>query len=104
MHGSLSMRRGDQEAFALLVRRYERKLASVLTRLIRNPEHARDLANRKPSLESVRLSRTFGYRPRFGPWLFRVAVNLALDWIRHSKHKTALTTSIHGIGVDEHEV
>ena len=37
-------RHGDHAAFAVLVRRYERKLTRVLTRLVRDPELARDLA------------------------------------------------------------
>src|SRR5262245_42757297 len=37
-------RRGDDEAFAALVVRYERKLLAVLARLVRDGELARDLA------------------------------------------------------------
>src|SRR5450755_3463696 len=37
-------RHGDHQAFAVLVRRYERKLIRVLARLVRDPEQARDLA------------------------------------------------------------
>ena len=37
-------RHGDHTAFAVLVRRYERKLIRVLARLVRDPELARDLA------------------------------------------------------------
>src|SRR5690348_11355021 len=37
-------RHGDHQAFAILVRRYERKLIRVLMRLVHEPEQARDLA------------------------------------------------------------
>src|SRR5437660_1525283 len=37
-------RHGDHQAFAVLVRRYERKLIRVLMRLVHEPEQARDLA------------------------------------------------------------
>jgi RNA polymerase sigma-70 factor (ECF subfamily) len=87
-------RHGDDQAFALLVRRYERKLLRVLTRLIRDPEHARDLAQETFWRVHVRLDR-FDASRRFGPWLFRVAINLGLDWLRHSKCEQAVTASIH---------
>jgi RNA polymerase sigma-70 factor (ECF subfamily) len=96
-------RRGDQQAFALLVRRYEHKLLRVLTRLIRDPEYARDLAQETFWRVYVRLDR-FDTARRFGPWLFRVAVNLGFDWIRQNKQKTHLTSSITRISVDERAI
>jgi RNA polymerase sigma-70 factor, ECF subfamily len=92
-------RHGDQQAFALLVRRYERKLLRVLTRLIRDPEYARDLAQETFWRVYVRLDR-FDTARRFGPWLFRVAVNLGFDWIRQNKHKSARTASIKRMSVE----
>jgi RNA polymerase sigma-70 factor, ECF subfamily len=94
-------RHGDQQAFALLVRRYEKKLLRVLTRLIRDPEYARDLAQETFWRVYVRLDR-FDTARRFGPWLFRVAVNLGFDWIRQNKHKWPRTTSIKKTGVDDY--
>jgi RNA polymerase sigma-70 factor, ECF subfamily len=77
-------RHGDHKAFAVLVRRYERKLIRVLTRLVREPEQARDLAQETFWRVYARLDR-FDTARRFGPWLFRVGVNLGLDWLRGTK-------------------
>ena len=77
-------RHGDHQAFAVLVRRYERKLIRVLTRLVREPEQAHDLAQETFWRVYARLDR-FDTARRFGPWLFRVGVNLGLDWLRSSK-------------------
>ncbi len=77
-------RHGDHAAFAVLVRRYERKLIRVLARLVRDPELARDLAQETFWRVYSRLER-FDTARRFGPWLFRVAVNLGLDWLRRSE-------------------
>lgn len=74
-------RHGDHQAFAALVRRYERKLIRVLTRLVREPEQARDLAQETFWRVYTCLAR-FDTGRRFGPWLFRVGINLALDWLR----------------------
>ena len=87
-------RRGDQHAFAILVRRYERKLIRVLTRMVREPEQARDLAQETFWRVYTRLDR-FDTARRFGPWLFRVALNLSLDWLRSNKSETPPAASIH---------
>ena len=74
-------RDGDDDAFAVLVARYERKLVGVLLRLVRDEEWARDLAQETFWKVYTRLDR-FDTSRRFGPWLFRVGVNLALDLLR----------------------
>src|SRR5438105_5833922 len=86
-------RHGDHQAFAVLVRRYERKLIRVLTRLVREPEQARDLAQETFWRVYTRLDR-FDTARRFGPWLFRVGVNLGLDWLRSSKSDPPPAASI----------
>jgi RNA polymerase sigma-70 factor (ECF subfamily) len=86
-------RHGDHEAFAVLVRRYERKLIRVLTRLVHEPEQARDLAQETFWRVYNRLDR-FDTSRRFGPWLFRVGVNLALDWLRSTRSAPPPAASI----------
>jgi RNA polymerase sigma-70 factor (ECF subfamily) len=78
-------RHGDHQAFAVLVRRYERKLVRVLLRLVHEPEQARDLAQETFWRVYTRLDR-FDTARRFGPWLFRVGLNLALDWLRSTRN------------------
>jgi RNA polymerase sigma-70 factor, ECF subfamily len=78
-------RHGDEHAFAVLVRRYERKLIRVLMRLVHEPEQARDLAQETFWRVYTRLDR-FDTARRFGPWLFRVGINLALDWLRSTRN------------------
>jgi RNA polymerase sigma-70 factor (ECF subfamily) len=92
-------RHGDHQAFAVLVRRYERKLIRVLTRLVREPEQARDLAQETFWRVYARLDR-FDTARRFGPWLFRVGVNLGLDWLRSSKSDRLPAGSIDRTGGD----
>jgi RNA polymerase sigma-70 factor (ECF subfamily) len=86
-------RHGDHAAFAILVRRYERKLIRVLARLIRDPEMARDLAQETFWRVYSRLDR-FDTARRFGPWLFRVGVNLGLDQLMRIRSEPPPRTSI----------
>jgi len=86
-------RHGDHQAFAVLVRRYERKLIRVLTRLVREPEQAHDLAQETFWRVYARLN-SFDTARRFGPWLFRIGVNLGLDWLRSSRSEPPPAASI----------
>ncbi len=84
-------REGDDTAFAALVARYERKLLRVLFRLVHDEELARDLAQETFWKVYNRLDR-FDTGRRFGPWLFRVGVNLGLDGLR--RHEGPPASSI----------
>ena len=81
------------------MRRYEHKLIRVLTRLVREPEQARDLAQETFWRVYTRLDQ-FDTGRRFGPWLFRIGINLGLDWLRHSKSEPLLATSLDRTGPD----
>jgi RNA polymerase sigma-70 factor, ECF subfamily len=84
-------RNGDDRAFAILVGRYERALIRVLVRLVRDEELARDLAQETFWKVYNRLDR-FDTARRFGPWLFRIGVNLTLDALR--RHEPPVPVSI----------
>lgn len=79
-----AVRRGDTEAFGELVRRYEARVIRVIRRFINDPEQARDLAQ-EAFMRSYRRFDQFDPSRRFGPWLFRIAVNLTLDYLRKKK-------------------
>lgn len=84
------VRRGDRDAYGVLVTRYEKKLQHVLRRLVRDPEQARDLAQ-ETFLKVYQHLDQFDTSRRFGPWLFRVGVNLAVDWLRRRKPTVRLS-------------
>src|SRR5262245_39513501 len=80
------VRRGDRSAFEDLVKRYENRLIGVLLRFVRDRELARDLAQETFLRVYERLDQ-FDPSRRFGPWLFRIGVNLALDYLRKRKRR-----------------
>jgi RNA polymerase sigma-70 factor (ECF subfamily) len=79
-------RRGSQSAFAVLVQRYERRLLRVIRRFVRNEDTAEDLAQETFLRVYQRLDQ-FDPSRRFGPWLFRIGVNLTLDHHRRKKRR-----------------
>ena len=79
-------RRGDESAFENLVRRYEHRLLRVIYRFVRNRDLADDLAQETFLRAFERLAQ-FDTSRRFGPWLFRIGVNLTLDYLRKQKRR-----------------
>lgn len=71
-------RRGDQEAFAVLVTRYQRPLMARALRSTRHLEDADDLVQ-ETFLRAWRSLGGFRSDDRFGGWLFRILANLAAD-------------------------
>ncbi len=80
------VKRGDQDAFGGLVHRYERRLQAVIHRFVRDPELGRDLAQ-DTFLKAFERLGQFDPSRRFGPWLFRIGVNLTLDYLRSRKRR-----------------
>ena len=81
---------GDQNAFAILVHRYQRLVISIVYRMTGQSQLAEDLAQEAFIKAWMNLSRFRG-ESSFRSWLGRIATNLAIDHLRKSKPETALT-------------
>ena len=68
------------------MRRYESRLTGVIFRFARDRELARDLTQ-ETFLRAYQRLDQFDPSRRFGPWLFRIGVNLVLDHNRHKKRR-----------------
>lgn len=79
-------RRGSKSAFGELVLRYERRVLRLILQFIRDETLAEDLAQETFVRAYQRLDQ-FDPSRRFGPWLFRIAVNLTLDHLRRRKRR-----------------
>jgi len=72
---------GEAEAFRVLVDRYSRKVFRLAYRMTRNEHDAEDVVQ-EAFLRAYRRLRQFQSRSSFGTWIFRIAVNSALDLTR----------------------
>lgn len=79
-------RRSDTEAFGQLVQRYERRVIKVIRRFMPDYEMALDLTQ-ETFLRAFDRLEQFDPSRRFGPWLFRIAVNITYDHLRKIKRK-----------------
>ena len=78
---------GDEEAFGILVRRYQRRLAAFLSQLVGDMELARELSQEAFVRAWSALER-FDPKYRFSTWLFRIAHNLGIDQLRRRRLQT----------------
>lgn len=76
--------RGDQGAFAELVRLYDRSVLRIALRILPSREDAQD-AYQEAFLKVYRKLGTFRYQCRFHTWLYRITTNTCLDHLRRRK-------------------
>jgi len=75
------LRRGDVDALAELIARYQNRLYRYLLRLVREPAEAEDLFQ-QTWLRVAQKIRAFDPSRNFDAWLFTLARNLAIDHLR----------------------
>ena len=84
-------RRGDSDAFAELVKLYQRRAVSVAYRLLGNIEDASDVSQ-DAFVRAYRNLSQLDDPSRFGAWLMRAVSNLSLNYRRARKVRS--TTSL----------
>ena len=84
---------GQESAFALLLERHKRRVYTTILLIVRDEEVAEDLLQ-DTFIKAIHTLKGGRYNEtgKFGPWICRVAHNMAIDWFR--KAKKAPQTSI----------
>jgi len=72
--------RGDKSAFELLVAKYQRKLARLLSRFIRDPAEVEDVAQ-EAFIKAYRALPSFRGESAFYTWLYRIGINTAKNYL-----------------------
>jgi RNA polymerase sigma-70 factor (ECF subfamily) len=88
-------RRGQVEAYNLLVSRWEKRIFNYLYRLVKDREDAMDLSQ-DVFLKAHQNLRKLEDAGRFGPWLFRIAHNEAFSLLRRNRPETGLDAHVEG--------
>jgi RNA polymerase sigma-70 factor (ECF subfamily) len=84
----LAAQRGDNDAFGLLVRAYQRRAYAVARAIVVTHEDAED-AVQEGFLHAYRALDRFRPEQPFGAWLHRIVANAALDLARRRKVRAA---------------
>lgn len=78
---------GDDKAYAKLLQRYRRPVYHVILKMVRNVDDAEDLMMESFS-KAFRSLHKFKKDFTFSTWLFRIATNNTIDFIRKKKINT----------------
>jgi RNA polymerase sigma-70 factor, ECF subfamily len=71
---------GDRAAFDLLVRKYQHRIAHLVSRYVRDQAEAEDVAQ-EAFIKAYRGLANFRGESAFYTWLYRIAVNTAKNWL-----------------------
>ncbi|HEX4771240.1 MAG TPA: RNA polymerase sigma factor [Bryobacteraceae bacterium] len=85
--------RGDENAFAELVRAYDQNVLRMALNILHSPEDARDVYQ-EAFLRVYRNLGKFRFDCTFGTWLYRIVANLCLDQIRRRKVRKEETSRV----------
>jgi RNA polymerase sigma-70 factor (ECF subfamily) len=82
-------RQGDRAAFGALVRRYQRRVYATALHILGNHRDADDVVQ-ETFVRAHRGLASFDGRSDVFTWLYRIAVNTALNHVRSARRSTAL--------------
>jgi len=84
---------GDKHAFELLVSKYQRKLARLLSRFIRDSTEVEDVTQ-EAFIKAYRALPTFRGDSAFYTWLYRIGINTAKNYLVAMGRRAPTTTEI----------
>jgi RNA polymerase sigma-70 factor (ECF subfamily) len=96
-------RRGDVEAYNLLVSRWEKRVFNYLLRLVRHREDAMDVSQ-EVFLKAYQHLPKLEDPAKFAGWLFRIAHNEAFSQLRRRKPEGELPPETGGASVGLHPI
>lgn len=81
---------GDDSAFELLVKRYQQKVFQTCIGFVHNEEDAADLTQ-EIFIRVYKRLHTFKGNSTFSTWLYRISMNMSLNFLRKQKVKHLFT-------------
>ena len=93
---------GDQRAYELLVRKYERRIQRLIARMVRDVDLVEDIAQ-ETFIRAYRALPQFRGEAQFYTWLYRIAVNTAKKALMQLRRDPVITEGALRVGSDEDE-
>lgn len=78
---------GNEDAFGILMGRYENSLYGLIFKMVRNHEETQDLVQ-EAFIKSYKALDSFNKQYSFSTWLFKIASNNCIDHLRKRRLKT----------------
>ncbi len=84
---------GDADAFEQLVRTYQTPIYNLCLRMSGNPDDAADLSQ-EAFIKAWRNLGSFQFESAFSTWLYRLASNTCLDFLRSVKRRPQVSLTV----------
>jgi RNA polymerase sigma-70 factor, ECF subfamily len=95
----LQVKAGDDSAFDYLVQKYRRPIINFMYRMAHNTATAEDLAQ-EVFLRVYRSRANYEPSAKFTTWLYRIATNLGVNYVRDTRHQRPENT----VNLDEPDI
>src|SRR5256886_12161191 len=83
-------KKGDMTAYDQLVRRYQERIYATIYHMTANHEDANDLAQ-ETFIKAYQALKSFKGDSSFYTWVYRIAVNKTINFLKQRKNKTHLS-------------
>ncbi len=93
---------GDKQAFGLLVTKYQRKLARLVSRMVRDPAEVEDIVQ-DSFIRAYKALPNFRNDSAFYTWLYRIGVNTAKNWLVTHGRRAQLTSTTDGEDTENYD-
>ncbi len=91
---------GDQDAFAILVQRHQRRVFNLVFRMLQQYEEANEVTQ-DAFFSAWQGLPSFRGDARFSTWLYRIAYNCALKQLEQRKRDNAIQVAIQAETIDD---
>ncbi len=88
---------GESQAFGLLVGRYQDQIYSVCFSTLKNRDEAQEAAQ-DTFIKAYKALDRYKAESKFSSWLYRIAYNTSLDYIRKRKHTQSIDEIDYSLG------
>lgn len=95
--------KGDVNAFETLVLAYEKSVYNIALRMTGNSEDASDMTQ-EAFIKAYNSLQSFRGDSKFSVWIYRIATNVCLDFIRSRSRKPTVSLSVEDKDGDEVEL
>jgi len=93
---------GDKQVFGLLVTKYQRKLARLVSRMVRDPAEVEDIVQ-ESFIRAYKALPSFRNDSAFYTWLYRIGVNTAKNWLVTHGRRAQLTSTTDGEDAESYD-